>query len=103
MLGDAAVVEAVLRDPQTAPVSDADRALYRLVVQAARAAASITEREIGAARSAGWSDEALYDALTVVALFRFYNTWCDASGVHAMPADAHALSGKRISEKGYAW
>ena len=33
-------------------------------------------------RAAGWDDEAIYFAITVCALFSFYNHWIDASGVH---------------------
>ena len=30
----------------------------------------------------GWTDEAIYSAITVCALFNFYNRWIDATGVH---------------------
>ena len=53
------------------------------------------------AKAAGWSDEALYDALTVCALFNFYNTWIDATGVSDMPAAAYAASGQRLATVGY--
>ena len=54
-----------------------------------------------AVREAGWSEEALYDAITVCALFKFYNTWIDATGVQDMPAEAYAMSGHRLATKGY--
>jgi hypothetical protein len=54
------------------------------------------------ARSAGWSEEALYDAITVCALFQFYNTWTDATGVQDMPPFAYEVSGKRLATAGYA-
>jgi len=38
----------------------------------------------------------------VCALFRFYNAWIDATGVHDMPAAAYAMSGKRMAASGYA-
>ena len=53
------------------------------------------------ARAAGWSDEALYFAITVCALFNFYNRWVDASGVHALSDEAHRLGGKRSALHGY--
>jgi hypothetical protein len=37
----------------------------------------------------------------VCALFNFYNRWCDASGVHVMSPEAHALGGKRMAMNGY--
>ena len=53
------------------------------------------------ARAAGWTDEALYDAVTVVALFQFYNAWIDATGVSDMSSPDYEMSGKRIAEHGY--
>ena len=53
-------------------------------------------------RRAGWSDEALYDAITVCALFNFYNVWIDATGVHDMPAAGYEASGKRLATEGYS-
>ena len=52
-------------------------------------------------KSAGWTDEAIYDAITVCALFRFYNTWIDATGVHDMPAAAYDAMGVRLATQGY--
>ena len=53
------------------------------------------------AKRAGWTDEAIYDAINVCALFNFYNRWIDATGVHDMPASAYEMSGKRLKENGY--
>jgi len=50
---------------------------------------------------AGWSEEAVYDAITVCALFNFYNKWIDATGVGDMPAEACAASGQRLAAFGY--
>ena len=50
---------------------------------------AITEADLERARAAGWTDEALYFAITVCALFNFYNRWIDATGVHALSDDAH--------------
>ena len=64
---------------------------------------SITAADLECARKSGWTDEALYDAITVCALFQFYNTWIDATGVSDMPAAGYEMSGKRLAEKGYAY
>ena len=62
---------------------------------------TIGQGDVDVARKAGWSDEALYDAITVCSLFQFYNAWIDASGVQDMPAFAYEMSGKRLSTQGY--
>lgn len=50
---------------------------------------------------AGWNDEQIYYAITICALFNFYNRWIDASGVHAMPDEAHREGAKRSAVHGY--
>lgn len=52
-------------------------------------------------RAAGWHDEAIYFAITVCALFNFYNRWIDATGVHALSDEAHRQGGKRTAAHGY--
>ena len=59
------------------------------------------QEDVDEAKAAGWSDEALYDAITVCALFNFYNKWIDATGVSDMPAAAYAASGQRLATVGY--
>lgn len=62
---------------------------------------SITGADADSVRRAGWSDEALYDAITVCALFQFYNNWIDATGVSDMPAFGYEASGRRLAAHGY--
>lgn len=102
LLGDRALVDAVLEDPETAPIPPREKALFRFVGKMNRDSTSIGREDAEAARAAGWTDEALYDALTVCALFRFYNAWVDASGVHDLPAAAYEGSGQRLAQFGYA-
>ena len=62
---------------------------------------SITGADLDRARAAGWTDEALYFAITVCALFNFYNRWIDATGVHALSDEAHRQGAKRSAQHGY--
>jgi hypothetical protein len=63
---------------------------------------TIGQADVDVARKAGWSDEALYDAITVCSLFQFYNNWIDATGVSDMPAIGYQMSGQRLATQGYA-
>lgn len=94
-------MQAILEDWKSAPIDAKDRALYGFVEKVIRDSWKIAREDVDAAKAAGWSDEALYDAITVCALFKFYNTWCDANGVQPMTAEGHAMSGKRLAEHGY--
>ena len=96
------LVEAVLEDYRTAPISDAEKALFAFLEKMNRESNRLRMEDLDEARAAGWSDEALYDAITVCALFNFYNKWIDATGVSDMPAAAYAMSGERLGTVGYA-
>jgi alkylhydroperoxidase family enzyme len=95
-------VKAVLDDYSTAPISAQEKALLAFIEKVVRRSNQIRRADVDEAKAAGWSDEALYDAITVCALFKFYNTWIDATGVQDMPAFAYELSGKRLATVGYA-
>lgn len=94
-------MDAVLRDYRTAPISDKEKALFAFVEKVNRASNQIRQEDVDAAKAAGWSEEALYDAITVCAAFNFLNIWVDAAGVRDMPAAAYAMSGHRLATEGY--
>lgn len=50
---------------------------------------------------AGWNDEQIWYAITVCALFNFYNRWVDASGVHELSREAHREAGRLSALRGY--
>jgi uncharacterized peroxidase-related enzyme len=102
LLENPALVEAVLRDYQTAPISEAERALFRFLDQLTRDERSLARADVDQLKAAGWSEEAIYDAITVCALFNFYNRWIDGTGVADMPAAAYQASGHRLATQGYA-
>ena len=101
MLGNRSLVDAVLEDYRTAPIDDCDKALFGFIEKMNEQSNQIRRDDIDRLKQAGWTEEAIYDAITVCALFRFYNAWIDATGVHDLPAAAYALSGKRMAEQGY--
>jgi len=94
------MVEAVLSDYRTAPITPKLRALLAFIDVVARKSVLTTAEDVADVSNAGWSDDAIYDAITVCALFRFYNTWVDATGVS--PLADYAASGKRLAHEGYA-
>jgi alkylhydroperoxidase family enzyme len=97
-LGDRALVDAVCHDHMTAPIGDAEKALFTFVAKVNARPWEVTQEGVDAARGAGWSDEALYDAFTVCALFNFYNRWVDAFGGHGISEEAQRMTGKRLAQ-----
>jgi alkylhydroperoxidase family enzyme len=91
----------VLEDFHTAPIGEAEKALFAFLEKTNRASPELEQAEVDAVLAAGWTTEAIYDAITVCALFNFYNKWIDATGVGDMPAAAYAASGERLATRGY--
>lgn len=101
LLGDRELVDRVMTEVGTAPLTDAEKALLRFVEKVNKDFASIQESDFAALRDFGWQDEAIYDAIAVCALFNFYNRWVSGNGVCQMDAPGTEASGKRIAARGY--
>jgi alkylhydroperoxidase family enzyme len=91
----------VIQDVEASPLPEAEKALLRFVDKVNRHSIHIGPPDITVLHEAGWSDAAIYYAITVCALFNFYNRWIDASGVHALSEEAHRMGGKRSAQFGY--
>ena len=96
------MVQGVLRDLETSGLDEPHKALFRFVTKVNQDSHRISPDDMKPLYEVGWSDEAIYYAITVCALFNFYNRWIDASGVHAMSHEAHCAGAKRMAEHGYA-
>jgi alkylhydroperoxidase family enzyme len=94
-------VAEVLADAQTSRLQPAEKALFAFLDRVNHHPAEIIAGDLAAVCEAGWPEEAIYDAVTVCALFNFYNRWVDATGVHALPEEAHRAGGKRMARDGY--
>ena len=92
----------VLHDLETSALDDRHKALLRFVDRVNLDSPRITADDMKSLYAAGWDDEAIYFAVTVCALFNFYNRWIDATGVHALSEEAHREGGKRTALYGYA-
>jgi alkylhydroperoxidase family enzyme len=102
LLGSAQLVASVLADVETSLLADSEKALFRFVKKVNGDSVSIQPADIQALHEAGFSDEAVYYAITVCALFNFYNRWVDASGVHTMSEAGHRAGAKRSAVYGYS-
>lgn len=101
LYGSEATVKAALEEPATAPIPAPDKALLAFVEKVTHDAYKIRQEDVDQVKAAGWTDEAVYDAINVCALFSFYNRWNDANGTPDLPPPAYAMSGKRLASGGY--
>ena len=59
--------------------------------------AAVGQADVDAVLAAGWSEGAVCDALTVCAIFNFFNRWIDGAGVPDVPAGFYE---RRLAEQG---
>jgi alkylhydroperoxidase family enzyme len=91
----------VIENVETSRLDDKHKALFRFIDKVNHDSPRITPDDVAPLRELGWTDEELYFAVTVCALFNFYNRWIDASGVHALSDQAHREGARRSAVHGY--
>jgi hypothetical protein len=95
-------VQEVLHDVETSRLDARHKVLFKFIDRVNYDSPAITADDVASVRAAGWTDEELYFAITVCALFNFYNRWVDANGVGHHSAELYAMSGERLAQGGYA-
>jgi uncharacterized peroxidase-related enzyme len=101
LLGDETLVWEALRDVDHAPLDEKTRHLLRFAGKVTRTLPAVNADDIEALRHVGWDDEAIYYAITTVALFNFYNRWITATGVPMMSVEGHRAQGQALASRGY--
>ena len=101
--GDDAVVAAVKRDLESAPVSEKMRALLRITAKVQKSGSSMTFDDAEAARQAGATDLEIHDTVLITALFCLYNRYVDGlATVTPTEPEFYQGLGERITTRGYA-
>lgn len=88
---DARRLEALLQAPHGADVDSREAPLFAYLRKLTEAPARLTDADAAAVRDAGWSEEALFHAICVAALFNFMNRIVDGSGIVPDTAMAEAM------------
>ena len=96
-----AFVAAVLDDLGASALTRGEKALFHFIGRVNHHSHEIGPADIIGLHAHGWTDEQIYYAITVCALFNFYNRWVDATGVHVLSDEAHRQNGKRSAAAGY--
>jgi uncharacterized peroxidase-related enzyme len=95
------LVDEVLKDFETSRLDSRHKELFRYLARLAENPAQINAVDIHRLKQVGWTEEAIYDALTVAAVFKFYNTWNNGAGVQEMETADYLHSGNRLINVGY--
>lgn len=98
---DQNAIRQAVDDIDLAPVDEEFKPLLRYVKKLTETPSRLTRSDADEVRAAGWSDQALHDAIAVCALHNFFNRWVDGCGVDA-PDDFLVTAGERLAETGYS-
>jgi alkylhydroperoxidase family enzyme len=96
------VVDAVMLDAQSAPVSEKMRALLAIADKVRRDGRLVNAADVKRAKDAGADDRALHDTVLITAMFCMFNRYVDGLGT-SLPDDTSVFDvvGARIAEHGY--
>jgi len=97
---DVSALDALVDDPDSAPVQPAMRPLFAFVRKLTLTPARMTRADADAVYAAGWSERALHDAIAVAARYAFMNRLVDGHGIEAHP-EAYDARGRAHAERGY--
>jgi alkylhydroperoxidase family enzyme len=87
---------------ETAPISEKEKTLFRYLHRVNREPWTVAQEHVDVVKAAGWSDQAIYDAVTVCAMFNFFNRWIDGTGVPDAPKGVYEARLAAHGDLGYA-
>jgi uncharacterized peroxidase-related enzyme len=103
LAGNYALVDAVQRDPQSAPVTDKLKALLTIAGKVQQGGKQVTASDVERARAEGATDVEIHDTVLIAAAFCMYNRYVD--GLATLTPSDPALydqMGQRMAREGYA-
>jgi len=95
------LVEAVLADYRTAPISEQLRATLAFLEKLTLTPQQVTPADVAPLRAAGLSDEAIADAIHVCANFNLINRVADALGFELTGPESLARYAGFLLQRGY--
>jgi uncharacterized peroxidase-related enzyme len=100
--GNYELVDAVRRDPQTAPVTSKLKALLTIAGKVQQGGKHVTTSDIEQARAEGASDGEIHDTVLIAAAFCMYNRYVDGLATFT-PTDPalYDQMGQRMARDGY--
>lgn len=97
------IVDAVLDDYTTAPISDKLKALLTIAGKVQQNGKLVTENDIAEARKYDASDREIHDTVLIAAAFSMFNRYVDGLATWAPEnSEDYIEMGKKMAENGYA-
>ena len=94
------VIEQLLEDIDSSPIDDKLKPIFHYLKKLTLNPSKIIESDVHKVKHAGWSEDALHEAILVGCLFNFYNRLLDGHGVKGNNA-IYQFAGEHLSKNGY--
>jgi uncharacterized peroxidase-related enzyme len=94
------VVEQLVEDVDTAPIEESLKPVFHYLKKLTLEASKLTKVDVEKVIAAGWSEDALHEAILVGCLFNFYNRLLDGHGIKGNPA-IYQFGGRHLAKNGY--
>lgn len=94
-------VNAVLTDPETAPVSAKMKALLLIADRVRQGGQYVTDEDVALARQQGATDRDIHVTVLVAAAFSMYNRYLDGLAAVLPSEESIERTGKRLAADGY--
>lgn len=94
------LLEQLVEDIDSAPVSDKIKPVYQYIKKLTLEPSKMIKSDVDRVLSAGWSEQALADAICVCALFNCYNRLLDGYGIKGTK-EGYANGAQQLSKRGY--
>ena len=98
---DRRTIEALDGDPNAADIDERLRPILRFATKLTDTPAAVGQADIDALTAAGWSEQAVEDAVNVIALFNYVNRLVDALGIKGNEPYFEQV-GTALATQGYA-
>ena len=98
---DFQMIEAAEAGPEALDVDDRLRPILRFAGKLTREPGEVGQHDIDDLRRAGWSDQAIEDAINVVSLFNYVNRLVDAFGIKGDESYFRQI-GEALAKQGYS-
>lgn len=99
--GDDSLVQAVLADYRTAPISEKLRAMLAFHEKLTLTPAEVGPADLLPLRAAGLTDEAIEDAIHVCSMFNLINRVADSLGFDLPTEKGYAAAARMLLKSGY--
>jgi uncharacterized peroxidase-related enzyme len=99
---NAELVQQVLTDPETAPISNKLRALLKIAAKVQSGGKNVTFEDVTFAKNEGATDIEIHDAVLIAAAFCMYNRYVDGLATwQPDDADLYDKMGEQRAREGY--